>query len=91
VGRVEGVLPRGQYLIRLENGDRLRAMIGREARAGIIRLLRGDLVEIEPFAWDPHQGAILRRLLEGTPPGFGASPSPRERGKSGGSDDDDAE
>jgi translation initiation factor IF-1 len=86
VGRVEGVLPRGQYLIRLEGGDRLRAMIGREARAGLFRLVPGELVEVEPFTWDPHQGAIVRRL-EGAPPGFGAGRAPPQRGESGGSSD----
>lgn len=76
MGRVESVLPRGQYLVRLEKGGgRLRAMVGREARAGLFRLVPGDLVEVEPFAWDPHQGSILRRL-EGAPPGGGPGRGP---------------
>lgn len=89
VGRVEAVLPRGQYRVALDGGRRLRAMVGREARAALFRLVPGDLVEVEPFAWDPNQGAILRRL-KGAPPGGGPRRGePPRRG--GGSSDDDAE
>lgn len=88
VGRVEGVLPQGQYLVRLDGGRRLRAMVGRGARGGLFRLLPGDLVEVEPFAWDPHQGAILRRI-QGAPRGGG--PRQGEPPRRGGGSDDDAE
>ncbi len=66
-------------------------MVGREARGALFRLVPGDLVEVEPFAWDPHQGSILRRLEGGASRGGGPGrgEAPRRGGK--GSDDDDAE
>lgn len=88
VGRVEAVLPRGQYRVSLEGGRQLRAMVGREARGALFRLLPGDLVEVEPFAWDPNQGAIHRKL-KGAPPGGG--PRQGEPPRRGGGSDDDAE
>jgi translation initiation factor IF-1 len=61
-GRVEKALPSAQYLVRLEDGRAVRAMVARESRAVVVKVQPGDRVELTLYPYDPTRGSILRKL-----------------------------
>ena len=58
-GRVTGVLPRGLFSVRTENGP-VTAGMGREA-AHVVRVKPGDEVEVRLSPRDPTRGRIVGR------------------------------
>jgi len=61
-GVVEEAIPHGLYRIVCENGARVTASLGGDARQAIVRVIPGDRVLIQLSSWDPGRGKITRRL-----------------------------
>ena len=61
-GTVEKELPRGLFLVRLDNGREVRAAIGAAARKVTVRVISGDRVLVSLSPYDPTRGRILSRL-----------------------------
>jgi translation initiation factor IF-1 len=62
-GRVEEMLPQGQFLIRLADGRGIRAMVARESRAVVVKIIPGDRVVLELYPLDSTRGVILRKVV----------------------------
>ena len=62
-GRVEETLPQGQLLVRLADGRGVRAMIARESRAVLVKVIPGDRVVLELYPRDDTRGVIVRKLV----------------------------
>lgn len=61
-GTVIDVLPNDLYRIELATGQTVIASLGGAVRQGLVRVLPGELVEIEISTRDPSRGKIKRRL-----------------------------
>jgi translation initiation factor IF-1 len=59
---VEEELPRGLYAVRTDDGRKLTASLPVTSRHGIVKLLRGDRVVIEPSLSDKSRARILTKL-----------------------------
>ena len=62
-GRVEEMLPQGQFLVRLADGRGIRAMVARETRAIVVKVIPGDNVVLELYPLDATRGVILRKVV----------------------------
>jgi translation initiation factor IF-1 len=62
-GRVEDMLPQGQFLVRLADGRAIRAMVARESRAVVVKIIPGDRVVLELYPLDATRGVILRKVV----------------------------
>ena len=62
-GRVEEMLPQGQFLVRLADGRGIRAMVSRETRAIVVKIIPGDNVVLELYPLDATRGVILRKVV----------------------------
>lgn len=60
-GTVDELLPNDQYSVKLRDGRRVRAMIAREVRAFLVKIVPGDIVTLKLFPYDPTRGAILKK------------------------------
>lgn len=60
-GRVEEMLPQGQFLVRLADGRGIRAMVARESRPVVVKIIPGDKVVLELYPLDETRGVILRK------------------------------
>ena len=61
-GVVEAELPRGLYTVRADDGRRFTASLPVERRHGIVKLIRGDRVRIEPSTSDAQRARIAAKL-----------------------------
>ncbi|MGE0785626.1 MAG: translation initiation factor IF-1 [Sandaracinaceae bacterium] len=59
---IDEALPRGLYLVRLEDGRKVRAALSTEAKRTTVTVLPGDRVRVELSATDPTRGRIHGRL-----------------------------
>ena len=60
-GRVEECLPNAMFIVVLENDHRITATIGGKLRKNNIRILTGDLVDIEMTPYDLTKGRVVYR------------------------------
>jgi translation initiation factor IF-1 len=60
-GVVEEVLPKALFLVRLEDGRRVRANVSSSLRHAIVRLIAGDRVSVELSHHDPNRGRITKK------------------------------
>jgi translation initiation factor IF-1 len=60
-GRVEECLPNAMFRVVLENDHRITATIGGKLRKNNIRILAGDLVDIEMTPYDLTKGRVVYR------------------------------
>ena len=62
-GRVEEMLPQGQFLVRLVDGRGIRAMVARESRPVVVKIIPGDRVVLELYPLDETRGVIVRKIV----------------------------
>lgn len=72
-GKVVETLPNTQFIVELENGHRITGHISGRMRKHYIRLVPGDIVEVEMTPYDLTKGRIVYRAKDGE--GFGKSAS----------------
>jgi translation initiation factor IF-1 len=63
-GRVVEALPGAKFKVELENGHIILAIISGKMRKHYIRLVPGDLVEVELTPYDLTKGRIIFRLKD---------------------------
>lgn len=63
-GRVVEALPGAKFKVELENGHTILAIISGKMRKHYIRLVPGDLVEVELTPYDLTKGRITFRLRD---------------------------
>ncbi len=63
-GRVVEALPGAKFTVELENGHKILAIISGKMRKHYIRLVPGDLVEVELTPYDLTKGRITFRLRD---------------------------
>lgn len=61
-GVIEAVLPRALYLVRLNEGQVVRAGLDAVCRGTLVRLIAGDRVGVRVTERDPNRGQIVRKL-----------------------------
>lgn len=61
-GIIDEALPRGLYMVRLDDGRRVRATLGTRAKRVLIKVLKGDRVLVELSAFDPSRGRITGKV-----------------------------
>ena len=61
-GEVVELLPSTMFKVKLENGHVVLAHISGKMRIHFIKLMPGDMVEIEMSPYDLSKGRITRRL-----------------------------
>jgi len=61
LGRVEEVLPGAMFRIVLENNHRILATLGGKLRQNNIRILLGDMVDVEMSPYDMSRGRVVYR------------------------------
>lgn len=64
-GKVVEALPNTQFAVELENGHRIIAHISGKMRKHYIRLVPGDIVEVEMTPYDLTKGRIVYRAKDG--------------------------
>ena len=64
-GKVVETLPNTQFVIELENGHRITGHISGRMRKHYIRLVPGDIVEVEMTPYDLTKGRIVYRAKDG--------------------------
>ena len=64
-GKVVETLPNTQFVIELENGHRIIGHISGRMRKHYIRLVPGDIVEVEMTPYDLTKGRIVYRAKDG--------------------------
>jgi translation initiation factor IF-1 len=64
-GKVVETLPNTQFIIELENGHRITGHISGRMRKHYIRLVPGDIVEVEMTPYDLTKGRIVYRAKDG--------------------------
>lgn len=64
-GKVVETLPNTQFIIELENGHRITGHISGRMRKHYIRLVPGDIVEVEMTPYDLTKGRIVYRARDG--------------------------
>lgn len=72
-GKVVEALPNTQFIVELENGHKITAHISGKMRKHYIRLVPGDIVEVEMTPYDLTKGRIVYRAKDGE--GMRAKPS----------------
>jgi len=60
-GTVDEVLPNAMFRITLENRHKIIATIGGRLRQNNIRILMGDLVDVEMSPYDLNRGRVVYR------------------------------
>lgn len=65
-GRVTEALPGAKFRVELENGHEILAHVAGKMRKHFIRLVPGDLVEVELTLYDLTKGRIIFRLKDQT-------------------------
>jgi len=60
-GKVIEALPNTNFIVELENGHRIRAVISGKIRMNFIRILPGDHVRVVLSAYDLTNGRIVWR------------------------------
>lgn len=60
-GKVSEVLPNATFRIKLESGNNVLGYISGRMRQNDIKILLGDMVEIEFSPYDLSKGRIVRR------------------------------
>jgi len=60
-GKVDEVLPNAMFRIVLENQHRITAYLGGKLRKNDIKIIAGDLVEIEMSPYDMTRGRVIYR------------------------------
>ena len=84
-GKVVEALPNTQFAVELENGHRIIAHISGKMRKHYIRLVPGDIVEVEMTPYDLTKGRIVYRAKDGE--GFNKKEAPQSNtGQKSGSD-----
>ena len=63
-GKVVEALPNTQFAVELENGHRIIAHISGKMRKHYIRLVPGDIVEVEMTPYDLTKGRIVYRAKD---------------------------
>ena len=63
-GRVVEALPGAKFKVELENGHIILAIISGKMRKHYIRLVPGDMVEVELTPYDLTKGRIIFRLKD---------------------------
>lgn len=58
-GTVVEVLPNALFRIELRNGERVVAHVGTPLRLHLVRLLPGDVVQVERSPYDPSRARIV--------------------------------
>lgn len=66
-GKVVEALPNTQFVIELENGQRIIAYVSGKMRKHYIKLVPGDKVEVELTPYDLTKGRISFRLRDDKP------------------------
>ena len=61
LGVVEEALPQDLFRVALENGEKVTASLGGQARQTMVRVIPGDRVLIERSSLDPTRGKIKGR------------------------------
>lgn len=64
IGRVVEALPSARFIVELENGHKIQASISGKMRKHYIRLVPGDMVEVELTPYDLTKGRIIFRLRD---------------------------
>lgn len=64
IGRVVEALPSARFIVELENGHKIQAIISGKMRKHYIRLVPGDMVEVELTPYDLTKGRIIFRLKD---------------------------
>jgi translation initiation factor IF-1 len=64
IGRVEEALPSARFVVVLQNGHKIQAIISGKMRKHYIRLVPGDTVEVELTPYDLTKGRITFRLKD---------------------------
>lgn len=64
IGRVAEALPSARFIVELENGHKIQAIISGKMRKHYIRLVPGDMVEVELTPYDLTKGRIIFRLKD---------------------------
>jgi len=77
-GKVVETLPNTQFIIELENGHRITGHISGRMRKHYIRLVPGDIVEVEMTPYDLTKGRIVYRARDGEGAPFKKSVSPQQ-------------
>ena len=57
-GIIEETIPRGLYLVRLDDGTKVRATLSTKAKRVTVKVLPGDRVLLEVSTFDPSRGRI---------------------------------
>jgi translation initiation factor IF-1 len=60
-GTVDEVLPNAMFRVVLENQHRITAYLGGKLRKNDIKIIAGDLVEIEMSPYDMTRGRVIYR------------------------------
>jgi translation initiation factor IF-1 len=60
-GKVDEVLPNAMFRVLLENQHRITAYLGGKLRKNDIKIIAGDLVEIEMSPYDMTRGRVIYR------------------------------
>jgi len=61
-GEIVDVLPNATFKVKLENGQVVLSHISGKMRQNDIRILLGDIVQVEMSQYDISKGRIVRRL-----------------------------
>jgi translation initiation factor IF-1 len=61
-GEIIDVLPNATFKVKLENGQVVLSHISGKMRQNDIRILMGDIVQVEMSMYDISKGRIVRRL-----------------------------
>lgn len=60
-GKVDEVLPNAMFRVVLENQHRITAYLGGKLRKNDIKIIAGDLVEVEMSPYDMTRGRVIYR------------------------------
>lgn len=61
-GVVEETLPKGLFLVHLDDGRRIRAGLTTQAKRVTVSLIPGERVRLRLSPHDPHRGRITQKL-----------------------------
>ena len=61
-GKVEAILPKRMYTIRLDDGRVVRGSLGVKAARGIVMISEGDAVEVSESSRDPNRVRIISKI-----------------------------
>lgn len=60
-GKVDEILPNAMFRVVLENQHRITAYLGGKMRKNDIKIIAGDLVEVEMSPYDMTRGRVIYR------------------------------